>query len=60
MLCASVSFIKQLISWVPLQFKVFTDLILLMMNLNQLRLILASLYIVVGCTLTLILILNQF
>ena len=57
---SSISFMKQLISWIPNQFRLFTDLLSAMVNKNQLKLILVSLYILFGCTITLTLMLNQY
>ena len=57
---SSISFMKQLISWIPNQFRQLTDLLSAMVNMNQLKLILVSLYILFGCTITLTLMLNQY
>ena len=44
-MCAGASFIRQLITWVPQQFQTFTDLIVQYVNLNQILLWLASIYL---------------
>jgi hypothetical protein len=44
-MCAGASFIRQLITWVPKQFQTFTDLIVQYVNLNQILLWLASIYL---------------
>lgn len=54
----SVSFLKVLISWVPEYISRYTDLIIAMMNFNQVKLLLMSVYILIGLTVLLTLLLN--
>jgi hypothetical protein len=56
----SVSFLKVLISWVPDTIQRYTDLITALMNLNQVKLLLMSVYILLGLTCLLTLLLNQY
>jgi hypothetical protein len=47
--CA-ISVSKQLISWLPFTFKLYTDLMLSMINLNQLMQMSLAIYITFSCT----------